>query len=219
MLHQGKLISPAGEHKQRIDTGLIRLGCETREVVQYPVDELGFDLKAADTCRSLDRLLNLVARHPAGEVEAGIDLLRKVGEQRAGPEIFRAHGQCDIDMGPARAGTRDQQSDKDLRFVECGSPRIAEQLLELINKDQHIAAFGQISRRAPEFDRARSAAELAVEFGDFLRGGYGPDRPQQGSCEVRNRLSGGPEVGDQPVRASARHEPEIERMEQPGPHE
>ncbi len=228
MLHQRQLVGAAREGLELAGACLVLPRCKACEVVEQMVHQRGLDREIADAGRAFDRLARLLAGHPTGEVEAGVDLLREIGEERAGAEIFRAHRDDDVDMRLARAGALDQEGgeafrvfaerrEERLRVVARGIVGVAEELLELIDQDEQVGAGRQIALAAPCDDRARAAAQIADEF---LLGERGARRErEQGLGKIVERLAARAEVGDQPARARARHCPELERVEEPGAHE
>jgi hypothetical protein len=197
-------------------------------VVEEAVDERRLDPAAADGGRAGDGFAPLVARHARDQVLPLVDGFGQAPELRAVAEEVRAHRDDDVDGGVALRGRFEQELDEGggvvgrLGRLGRGGARllVAEQLLELVDDEEHALA-----RVEPGLPRGVHEAERAApQRGLDERGphaGVGPARAEhrfvgERQREVAEGVVAGAHDGDAPARAGPGHQAAVERGQQPG---
>ena len=220
-MQQRELVRPPHQPVELVAAVAVVPRREIGEVVEQPVDQCRLDLDVADLGRPDDRFAAMLAGHARRQEHAGVDRVGQAFDQRAGSEIFGAHRDRHIDARVRLARAFEQQRDESLGLFTAGIVLVAEQLLELVDQQQQVAALGQVARAAPFDHRARPAREKRPQHVDVLRRDvgilFGALGFEQAAREVLQRRAAGPEVDDLPARAGLGHEPELERVEQAGP--
>jgi hypothetical protein len=201
------------------DRELVRI---VADVIEQAEDEAGADRRAAHRHRPGDGDAALLAAHAWDQELPVVHRLGEAGELGAVADEVGAHGEDDVDRRLLLVRRFEEQAHEGRRLlVRVLDPRVAleaEELLELVDQQQHVVVLGD----AGQTDRLAEAAgaamqggvdEGAVQVGDLgiaaqdLGGG-------EGGGEVADRVVAGPEDGDAPTRAGAGHEPAVQRGDQ-----
>jgi hypothetical protein len=135
-------------------------------IVQEPLDEPRGNPDIEERERGLNCLPALVAGEARDEVLAAVQGLGQAGELRALAEVFRAHGEDDVERDAEGISGFKERGNEEGRLiatvVDVALGLVADQLLELIHDKQKTLA-GRETGRASHADQPRLLAVRLCE--------------------------------------------------------
>ncbi len=210
VLHQGQLV-------------LIVAG-----LVQQSHHKAGRNPPTGHGDRPRDRGAKLVASHPRHQVLALVDGLGQPGIVHAIPDEIRPHRQHDVYRNVGLLGRFQEEFDEGNGLLPGAlgltAPPEPEQLLELIDQDEHVVVgrdareshgVGQPEGAAPE----RGLQQHAVRAGQRLFRHADHVRTIERLGQAADRVLAWPEDRHAPARAGGHHETALERGNQSGANE
>lgn len=158
-------------------------------VVDDPRNKARLDLAFEHLRWPFDRCGDLLTGEARAQILRVSDRLGQSLELGATAEEVRAHRQHDIDRYAALVCACQEQRDKGLGLLAAGEALVAEQLLELVDQDQQVAAIGQ-RPFAQLFDqRQRPSLEPGTSQRDTVWGAGPAERLEQRCGKLGHRVA------------------------------
>ena len=195
------------------------------DLVQQPHDEAGCNPPTGHGDRPRDRGTKLVPGHPRDQVLALVDGFGQPGIVHAVPDEIGPHRQHDVDRNLGLPGGFEEQLDERDGFLpgvlDVATPAKPEQLLELIDEDEHVVVgrdagephcVGQPKGAAPEGrlqQHAVRARKRVTWRADHVR-------MIERLGQAADRVFARPADRHAPARAGGHHEAALKRGNQTG---